>query len=329
MRPPLARRRSALALAALIAVLYAAGARAATLRGMVLLDGPQVRLSDLFDGTGTAGARVLGPAPPPGGRIVVEAAQAAAIARDFGLDWQPLSTADHAVLERPGVPVPRALVTDTLRAALHEAGADAEAEVQMTGFNPPMIPPDAHPDAQVTQLDWDHMSGRYTALLSVSTDGMDPVTLRISGRALPTTEVVVPVRRIAAGEVLTAADLRVARVRSSLVRQPVALSVAQAAGYAAQRGLMQDQPVLIAELEKPALVQRRGRVLIELHTPGIDLTAQGIALEGGAAGDHIRVLNPASRAVVDAEIVGDGRVRVIPGTTPVIPAGRGPQGYVP
>ena len=46
--------------------------------------------------------RVLGPGPAPGGRIVVEAAQLAAIARQFGVDWRPASPADRAVLDRPG-----------------------------------------------------------------------------------------------------------------------------------------------------------------------------------------------------------------------------------
>jgi hypothetical protein len=33
------------------------------------------------------------------------------------------------------------------------------------------------------------------------------------------------------------------------------------------------------------------------------------------------VLNPASRAVVEGEVIGPGRVRVAPGTTPALQAG--------
>ncbi|HJS84556.1 MAG TPA: flagella basal body P-ring formation protein FlgA, partial [Acetobacteraceae bacterium] len=55
--------------------------------------------------------------------------------------------------------------------------------------------------------------------------------------------------------------------------------------------------------------------------PGISLSAEGRALENGAAGDHIRVLNPASRAVLDAVVIGEGRVRVDPQAPPLTPAG--------
>ena len=53
-----------------------------------------------------------------------------------------------------------------------------------------------------------------------------------------------------------------------------------------------------------------------LDSPGIALTAQGQALEAGAIGERIRVLNPVSRAVLEAEVIGPGRVRVAPDASP-------------
>ena len=61
----------------------------ATLRTMTTLHASVVRLSDLFDEAGANADRVLGPGPGAGGRIVVEAAQLGAIARQFGVDWRP------------------------------------------------------------------------------------------------------------------------------------------------------------------------------------------------------------------------------------------------
>jgi len=64
-------------------------AAAATLRPATTLHSPTVQLRDLFDDPGEQGDRVLGPGPAPGGRIVVEAAQLRAIARQFDVDWTP------------------------------------------------------------------------------------------------------------------------------------------------------------------------------------------------------------------------------------------------
>jgi flagellar basal body P-ring formation protein FlgA len=54
-----------------------------------------------------------------------------------------------------------------------------------------------------------------------------------------------------------------------------------------------------------------------LDSPGITLTAQGQAAESGAIGERIRVLNPSSRAAVEAEVIGPDRVRVAPNVLPM------------
>ncbi len=57
---------------------------AATLRNFVSLTEPVVRLSDLFEGV--ISDKPLGPAPAPGGRITLEAAQLSGIARQYNVD---------------------------------------------------------------------------------------------------------------------------------------------------------------------------------------------------------------------------------------------------
>ena len=72
----------------------------------------------------------------------------------------------------------------------------------------------------------------------------------------------------------------------------------------------------MGELTRPAMVQKGATVLMVLDSPGIALTAQGQAMEAGAIGERIRVLNPVSRAVVEAEVIGPDRVRVAPNALP-------------
>jgi flagellar basal body P-ring formation protein FlgA len=52
------------------------------------------------------------------------------------------------------------------------------------------------------------------------------------------------------------------------------------------------------------------------------LVAQGLAMEAGAIGERIKVLNPVSHAVIEAEVVGANRVRVAPGVQSLLVAGR-------
>ena len=312
--------RSLLLAAALVAA--ALPCEAATLRPYVTLSAPTVRLSDLFDDAGPNAARVLGPAPAMGGRVVVESAQLAAIARQFGVSWRPMSLAEKVVLERPGRPLPRQDVLDAVRAALARAGAQELPDVELPGFEPPLVPLDGTAQVTVTQVDYDAASGRFAALLSITADAMEPVNLRIAGKLQETVEVVVPATRLPTGTVLRPGDLRTARVRAGLIRGDTARDPAEATGLELRHPVMAGQPLLLADLMRAPVVEKGAVVLMLLETDGIAIAGQGQALEGGAVGERVRVLNTASRAVLQAEVTGPGKVRVEPESTPLTAPGR-------
>ncbi len=309
---------AAIAAAALVALPCAA----ANLRPLSVLHAPTVRLSDLFEDAVPQAARVLGPAPAVGARLVVEAPQLAAIARQFGVDWRPVSPADRVVLDRPGRPLPRDEVLDAVQTALVHAGASADADIELPGFDAPLVPVEGAAQAIVTQTDYDAASGRFAALLTVTADAMTPVNLRVAGRVIETMEVAVPVTRLLPGTVLRAQDLRLARIRSGLVRGEPVRVPAEAAGMALRHTAAAGQPILRAELVRPPVVEKGAVVTMVLETQGIALSGQAQALESGAMGEHVRVLNTVSRAVLDAEVTGPGKVRVQPDSAPLVPAGR-------
>ena len=292
-------------------------AEAATLRTTTTLHAAVVRLSDLFDEAGTNADRVLGPGPGAGGRIVVEAAQLGAIARQFDVDWRPASSADRAVLDRPGRPLRRDDVLAAVKTALMAAGASADCDVDLADFTPPLVPIDAVPQPVVSDLDYNASAGRFSAMLSIAGAAMEPLHLRVDGRADDTVEVPVTTTRLSAGSVLRAEDVHVARVRTTMLRGEVARRPEDAIGMQAKRQLAAGQPLEMSELMRPSMVQKGATVLMMLNSPGISLTAQGQAMEAGAIGERIRVLNPISRAVVESEVIGADRVRVAPNSLPL------------
>jgi flagella basal body P-ring formation protein FlgA len=89
-----------LILLAALAAMPAQADQLATIRPIAVVEDAVVRLSDLFENAGPRGAAVLGPAPAPGARLVVEAPQLFAIARANGIAWRPLGGAERVVPER-------------------------------------------------------------------------------------------------------------------------------------------------------------------------------------------------------------------------------------
>ena len=304
----------------IVLTLCIAGAQAepVMLRNATTLHASVVRLSDLFDNVTANANRVLGPGPGAGGRIVVEAPQLKAIARQFGVDWQPTSSADRAVLDRPGRPMQREDVLDAVKTTLIAAGASKDCDIELSDFTPPLVPFEAEPHPVVSDMDYDAAAGRFAAVLSITGESMDPINLRVIGHVEDTIELPVATTRLPAGSVLRPDDVHVARVHTTLIRGEVAHRLNDAIGMQLKHPLNAGQPLALSELMRPAMVQKGADVLIELNSPGITLTAQGQAVESGATGERIHVINPTSRAVIEVEVIGPGRVRVAPGALPTL-----------
>ena len=85
-------------------------------------------------------------------------------------------------------------------------------------------------------------------------------------------------------------------------------------GLAARAALQPGRPLRVADLMKPELVQRNETVTLVYEVPGITLTVRGKAIEGGAEGDVISVLNEQSKRTVQGVVAGPGRVIISTGS---------------
>lgn len=310
------------ALIGLCAVLIGLQAEAASLRSMTTLHGPNVYVKDLFDDAGANAERLLGPGPDPGGRIIIESVQLNAIARQYDVPWRSISRADRAVLEWPGRQLRKEDAIEAVRLAITAAGAADDIDIDMPGFAPPVIPAEISPSATVSRLDYDSNTGRFTAILSITGESMNPIDTRVSGRAEAMQEAPITLTRLLPETVLRSDDVRMARVRTSLLRNEIARSPEQVVGMQLRRPIPAGQPLRLADLVRPPLVQRGATVQLELSTTGISVTGQAVALDDGADGDIIRVQNMTSRAFLFAQVTGRGAVRVTPdapGATRIAP----------
>jgi flagella basal body P-ring formation protein FlgA len=88
-------------------------------------------------------------------------------------------------------------------------------------------------------------------------------------------------------------------------------------GLAARNNMQPGRLLRARDLMKPQIVQRNETVTLVYRMPGIMLTVRGKALEGGADGDTISVLNEQSKRRLQGVVVGPGRVLVGSGTAQV------------
>ncbi|HEV7267410.1 MAG TPA: flagellar basal body P-ring formation chaperone FlgA [Falsiroseomonas sp.] len=296
----------------LLLLAFAAPARAepASLRSLAVVEAPVVLLSDLFDNLGPSGEKVLGPSPPPGTRLVVEAPQLLAIARANRVAWRPAGGSERVVIERPGRALAREEVLLTLRGALRDQGLEDGMDLDIPGFTPPMVPEGAFVRVVVEGATLDADGGRFAATLALLAEGMPTQRLRLAGRVVETVPMLVAARRMSPGEVVRARDVRLIQVPASRLRPGAAQAMDGVVGQALRRPAAAEQPMMLADLSQPATVERGQTVTMLYEGPGIMLTAQGRALDSAARGTPVPVMNLSSRVVVQAEVVAPGRVRV-------------------
>jgi flagella basal body P-ring formation protein FlgA len=124
-----------------------------------------------------------------------------------------------------------------------------------------------------------------------------------------TVEAATLLRALRPGEIIKASDITVARRPKAEVGNE-GLSAEQATGLAAKNTLRSGQALRLTDLMKPQVVQRNESVTLVYIVPGVMLTVRGKALEAGAVGDVVGVLNIQSNRTIQATVTGPGRVAV-------------------
>ena len=282
-------------------------------RDTVIVATDLVRLGDLFLNVGNEQAKTpVAYAPAPGRRALFDARWLYRVAHSHGLDWRPSGIHDQVAVERESVVVGREDVEQHILEALAERGVDTgQARVQLSNRMFRLhLPADAEPGLEVEDLTFDARRGHFDAIVTVSADGSAAQRVRVTGQLHDMVDVPVLARRIAAGEVLTAGDLSWITVRGRTLQKNSVLSPEDLVGFTPKRTLRPGVPISAADVRRPIMVTKGDIVIIALHTPQMQLSARGQALNSGSSGDAIRIANIQSRQIVEAVVTGPGQVAV-------------------
>ncbi len=119
-------------------------------------------------------------------------------------------------------------------------------------------------------------------------------------------ETVVPTRTIRANAIITDTDVTVstAQISNGYVR------LADVIGQEARVVLYPGRPILVDDVGPPAIITRNQVVVVQFKGNGLHITTDGRALERGAVGDRVRIMNLSSRATLFGQVQQDGSIQV-------------------
>lgn len=299
-------------------VVLSGAANAATApRTEVTVKSDNITVGDIFEDAGTHEAYVLAPAPAPGRTTVLDAASLNRIARAFGFSWRAQSPYDKTVIRRAATVISADQITQALKSALAEKGIEGRFDVEL--YNRALsftMPGEISPALEVGSLEYDPARTEFQATVSVpaaAQAGGKP--FHVSGRVHRLVDVPVLSRRLRNGDLIGKDDLQSVEMRLSDIDPSIVTDPAKLVGQTPRRGLSELRPVRIEEIQQPVAVAKGDMVTMMLSNKSLNLITQGRALESGAAGETVRIVNPSSNQVVEAVITGIKQVVVQPASS--------------
>jgi flagellar basal body P-ring formation protein FlgA len=284
------------------------------LRANVTVTGNVVRIGDVIDNAGTSSQIAIYRAPDLGttGTLPVDQLLAALQAHQvIGVDTKDIKAVTVTRLSR--TVEAKEIQLQVARALEHRSGLGDAANLTLTFDR----------DVQDLQLEasntgamqpvsarYEARSGRFDVSFEVGNDANTaPARLRFTGTAIETVEAAVLTRDIERNEVLKSSDLMTERRPKAALGTDVA-SRDRAIGMQMRKQVRAGQPLKTADLAKPDLVQRDQNVTLIYESAGLYLTIRGKAIENGAEGDVVNVLNLQSKRTVSGVVIGREQVAI-------------------
>ena len=121
-------------------------------------------------------------------------------------------------------------------------------------------------------------------------------------------EILMLVRDIARGEVITANDVEMQAQPTGRALRGVGMDAA--VGMEAKRTLKAGQPIQATDIKAASVIRKGDPIAIVYTAPGVRLSVDGIAQNEAALGQPVRVLNTYSKRSIDAVATGHGEASV-------------------
>lgn len=295
--------------AVMMTVLLAGGADAATPKAESVVTRDRITLGDVFDGVTANHDYYLAPAPAVGKTTVLNAHDLTRISNAFSLGWRPEDGPSQVVVRRVARETSAVSVEPAVKQALAEKMNGQKFEIELyertAAFT---VPEKADKTLTVEDVSYDAAQGTFSAVVSVR--ALPGAPKEVKGRLYPLVSVPVLKTTHQPGDIISKDDIDMIDLRQANVLPSMLMDADKLAGRTPRRGLLAMKPVSAGDVQAPRLIKKGDLVTMELDTGVIRLTAKGKAMDDGAEGEAVRIMNTNSKQIIDAIVTGAQTVAV-------------------
>jgi flagella basal body P-ring formation protein FlgA len=273
-----------------------------------MVAGADICLGDIFGQVGERSGVKIAVAPPPGNQLVFDAPALQRLAHANGLAWQPLTGQERVVILREtrpidGETIARPILGDLARRGFDTRGIDIEIPPSLQRLKRSV---DSRVDLQ--DIRYDASGGRVNAVLEIVAPGEIPQRIPMNVKLSRSLTVPVLARPLRPGDAISPADLGWIELKDRKLPANALLDPSTMVGMTARRNVQPGMPILASDVKRPSLIAKGQLVTMIVEDHGMQLTAQGRALDAGGEGDVVRVTNLQSRAIVEGTVTRSGQV---------------------
>jgi len=270
----------------------------------------QITVGDVFDGVTEEANRFLAPAPALGKSVTLGAYDLARISNAFNLGWTPDGSGTAVTIRRAANEIGRGDVQAALEEKMKAEMSGQKFAMELSGsavsFNVPEST--AGKGVNVEKLTYDVAANTFTAIVSPA--AQPDLKKEVSGHFYPVSQIPVLKSPLRPGDIISKDDIDYVDMRSVDISSAMVTEAANLIGQTPRHGINVMKPVVLSDIQMPIIVRKGDLVTMVLKSNALSLTAQGKAMENGAAGDAIHVMNSTSKQVIDAIVTGAQTVSI-------------------
>ena len=286
-------------------------ATAADLRTLAVVKSDILRLGDIFENAGAKADKVIGRTPMPGEEMRINARTLMRIARAANLDWQAQSVLDEVVIRRDATVASKDMVESSIKEALLEKGIARDTDIEIHENLARFILPEGEP--QTIELDdfrLNPSTNSFQASLFAPSVDRPLKSYTVTGFVHETVEIPVLMSFVKEGDIISASDVKTLRLREDALPRGTLMHVSDLQGMAAAKSLKPNDPIRNIDIALPQLVERGSELTLIFDNEIMRLTAKGKALQNGARGEFVRVVNTESNKNLNGLVTGLNEVTI-------------------
>jgi flagella basal body P-ring formation protein FlgA len=283
------------------------------------VNGPLITLGDVLltlpdqISAQKAAETVLASAPLPGESLTLSRFDIDRALQKAGFAHGLENASGYIKITRAGHRVPEEIILKKLADDISRSGNHEQVSVRLTNMSNPLyaaLSADLG-KLRIEALSVDETTGRFTATLAIPHDEGNWNRVALSGMAEPTAMIPVLVRNMNSDEVISRSDIDWIEMSERRINRTMIRDASELIGLAPVRMLRAGQALRTSQVQRPLLVTKGSVVTMFVRNGALTVSATGKAMQDGAKGDFIRLLNTASNRTVEARVTASGVVEVM------------------